>query len=239
MADDVGQRRLFAVEVATGRVLPLTNLGTVRGFDAGRNGLVYALDNLGMPANLFRIDLHSGSVVQFTHHNMEKMSGFALGDYQPFSFRGWNNEPVHGYLVKPVGFEPGHKYPVALLIHGGPEESLANEFHYRWNPQTFAGAGYAVVMIDFHGSRGYGQAFVDSVRVATGVIDPSRICRRAGVTCLAPFRFSMRRAPARSAAATAAIWSTGSRGNWRVGGASPVEVPGLARRSIRQPHDGL
>jgi len=49
MADDVGQRRLFAVEVGTGRVLPLTNLGTVRGFDAGRNGLVYALDNLGMP----------------------------------------------------------------------------------------------------------------------------------------------------------------------------------------------
>jgi dipeptidyl aminopeptidase/acylaminoacyl peptidase len=63
-----------------------------------------------------------------------------------------------------VGFEPGRKYPVALLVHGGPEGSMANEFHFLWNPQTYAGAGFAVVIIDFHGSVGYGQAFTDSIR---------------------------------------------------------------------------
>ena len=71
---------------------------------------------------------------------------------------------MHGYVVKPAGFEAGKKYPVAFLIHGGPQGSFGNHFHYRWNPQTYAGAGYAAVMIDFHGSTGYGQAFTDAIR---------------------------------------------------------------------------
>jgi dipeptidyl aminopeptidase/acylaminoacyl peptidase len=220
MAEDSGQRRLFAVEVASGRVVPLTNLGTVRGFDAGRNGLVYALDNLGMPANLFRIDLRSGLVVQFTHHNVEKMSGFALGEYQPFIFRGWNNEPVHGYLVKPVGYEPGRKYPVALLIHGGPEESLANEFHYRWNPQTFAGAGYAVLMIDFHGSRGYGQAFVDSVRGHWGD-RPLEDLQKGWSYALSAFPFLDGTRACALGGSYGGYLVNWIEGNWRVGGASP------------------
>jgi hypothetical protein len=62
-----------------------------------------------------------------------------------------------------VGFEAGRKYPVAFLIHGGPQGSWLNDFHYRWNPQTYAGAGFAVVTIDFHGSTGYGQAFTDAI----------------------------------------------------------------------------
>jgi dipeptidyl aminopeptidase/acylaminoacyl peptidase len=52
---------------------------------------------------------------------------------------------------------------VAFLIHGGPQGSFGNHFHYRWNPQTYAGRGYAAVMVDFHGSTGYGQAFTDSI----------------------------------------------------------------------------
>ncbi len=70
---------------------------------------------------------------------------------------------MHGYVVKPANFQPGRKYPVAFLIHGGPQSTFGNLFHYRWNAETFAGEGFAVVMIDFHGSSGYGQAFTDSI----------------------------------------------------------------------------
>ena len=66
--------------------------------------------------------------------------------------------------MQPVGLAPGAKAPVAFVIHGGPQGSSSDNFHYRWNPQVFAGAGFAVVMIDFHGSTGYGQAFTDSIR---------------------------------------------------------------------------
>lgn len=164
VADEMGQRRLFALDPVSGHPFPLTDQGAVRGFDAGRNSIVYALENLGMPSELFRIDVHSGLVVQFSHHSRERLSGVALGEYQPFEFRGWNDEPVHGYVVRPAGYVPGRRYPAVLMIHGGPESSLANEFHYLWNAQVFAGAGFGVVMIDFHGSVGYGQAFTDAVR---------------------------------------------------------------------------
>ena len=70
---------------------------------------------------------------------------------------------MYGYLVYPVDFDAAKKYPVAFLIHGGPQGSFGNDFHYRWNPQAYAGAGYAAVMIDFHGSTGYGQAFTDAI----------------------------------------------------------------------------
>jgi len=65
--------------------------------------------------------------------------------------------------VKPPKFDASKKYPLAFIIHGGPQVSFANQWSYRWNPQIYASAGYAAVFIDFHGSPGYGQAFTDSI----------------------------------------------------------------------------
>jgi dipeptidyl aminopeptidase/acylaminoacyl peptidase len=86
-----------------------------------------------------------------------------MGEFEQFSFEGANGDTVYGFVVKPSNFERGREYPVAFLIHGGPQGSFSNNFHYRWNPQTYAGQGFAAVMIDFHGSTGYGQAFTDSI----------------------------------------------------------------------------
>jgi dipeptidyl aminopeptidase/acylaminoacyl peptidase len=65
--------------------------------------------------------------------------------------------------MKPWNSVAGSRYPIAFIIHGGPQVSYANNWSYRWNPQVYAGAGYGVVFIDFHGSPGYGQAFTDSI----------------------------------------------------------------------------
>ena len=70
---------------------------------------------------------------------------------------------MQGYVVKPVGYQPGKTYPVAFIIHGGPQGAMTNGWSYRWNPQTYAGQGFAVVTINFHGSTGYGQAFTDAI----------------------------------------------------------------------------
>ncbi len=86
-----------------------------------------------------------------------------MGEFEQFSFTGANQEKVYGYVMQPAEFEKGKKYPVAFLIHGGPQGSFGNHFHYRWNPQTYAGQGFAAVFIDFHGSTGYGQDFTDSI----------------------------------------------------------------------------
>src|SRR3989454_5399305 len=68
------------------------------------------------------------------------------------------------FILRPAAFREGQKYPVAFLVHGGPQGSWADHFHYRWNPQTYTGAGYVAIAINFHGSTGFGQAFTDAIR---------------------------------------------------------------------------
>lgn len=163
-AEDLGQRSLFAVDVASGIVKPLVGSGNVLSHEAAPNGVVYAWDSLKGPADLFFVATDGSGAKQLTRLNAEAMAKVKLGEFEQFSFAGWNGEKVHGYLVKPVDFDPKKKYPLAFLIHGGPQGSFGNHWHYRWNPQVYAGHGYAAVMIDFHGSTSYGQAFTDSIR---------------------------------------------------------------------------
>jgi dipeptidyl aminopeptidase/acylaminoacyl peptidase len=163
LAEDVGQQRLFSIDVKRAQILALTDQGNVSAYDVGRKSVVVTLDTLGAPTQIYRIAGPGAKPQQLTHVNDDKLAGISFGSYEQFEFPGWNNETVHGYVVKPAGFEQGRKYPVAFIIHGGPESALGNLFHYRWNAQTYAGAGFAVVMIDFHGTPGYGQAFTDSI----------------------------------------------------------------------------
>ncbi len=160
---DLGAGSLFAVDVASGKRTRLDNRGTVAGVTVGRDAIVYGRDDLKSTAQLYRLSPRGGEPVALTRFNAARMAGLALGDYEQFTFAGWNGETVHAYLVKPANFSAGTKYPLAFLIHGGPQGSFGNHFHYRWNPQTYAGQGYAAVMVDFHGSTGYGQAFTDSI----------------------------------------------------------------------------
>lgn len=161
-ADDLGQTPLFAIQLASGKVSRLTGAGQVSGFSPGKAGIVYARNALDAPDDLYLI-AGNGKPKKLTSHNADKLAQLQFSAYEPFSFKGWHDETVHGYVVKPYGWTPGKKYPVALIIHGGPQGSMGNDFHYRWNPEIFAGFGYGVVFIDFHGSTGYGQAFTDSI----------------------------------------------------------------------------
>jgi len=162
-ADELGQSPLFAIEVTSGTVKRLVERGTVGAFDADARTVVYALDTLQAPAQLFSIGTGGGPATQLTHHNEPLLSQRALGEFEQFKFAGWNGETVYAHVMKPANFKSGRKYPVAFIVHGGPQGSMGNHWHYRWNPQTYAGAGYAVVFVDFHGSTGYGQAFTDAI----------------------------------------------------------------------------
>ncbi len=162
-ADDLGNHKLFSVEIASGKVKALTGDGHVDGFAQARDSLIFAMNTLKSPNQLYKIKLSGSAPLALTDHNAKTLAGLGFGDYEQFTFKGWNDDTVYGYVVKPVGFDPKKKYPIAFIIHGGPQGSMANDFHYRWNPQTYAGAGFAAVFIDFHGSTGYGQAFTDAI----------------------------------------------------------------------------
>src|SRR5690606_37844620 len=164
-ADDLGHKRLFAIDLESGEATALTESGTVADFAVGSDRLVLARHDLLHPAELHTLApiQPGGELEPLSHHNDALMARVRVGEAEQFSFQGWNNEIVHGWVVKPVDFDPSKRYPVAFLIHGGPQGSFGDQFRFRWNPQTYAGAGWASVTIDFHGSTGYGQAFTDSI----------------------------------------------------------------------------
>jgi dipeptidyl aminopeptidase/acylaminoacyl peptidase len=163
-ADDLGQHGVFAVDVAGASVTKVFSDGSVGQLSATKDTLVVAHDSLAGAADLYTLAFDGkGALKRLTDVNADLMAKTQLGAFEQFSFKGWNGETVYGYLVKPVGFDAKKKYPLAFLIHGGPQGSFGNHWHYRWNPQTYAGRGYVAVMIDFHGSTGYGQAFTDAI----------------------------------------------------------------------------
>ncbi len=165
--DDIGKHRLFRIDSKTGTVTPLSTNGHMDAFVETPKGFVFQKSGLSSPAQLYvaapkamRIDQGATTLTQVNAGLKNKV----FGAFEQFSFPGWNNETVYGYVLKPASFTEGKKYPVAFLIHGGPQGSFGESWSYRWNPQTYAGEGYAVVMIDFHGSTGYGQGFTDAIK---------------------------------------------------------------------------
>jgi dipeptidyl aminopeptidase/acylaminoacyl peptidase len=163
LSDDWGNHVLFAVDADSGKVQKLTGDGNTNGFDLAGSHLVFSHQDFKHPTDIYLADASGQGVRQLTHFNAAHLTDIQFGDFEFFTFKGWHGDTVQGYVMKPVGYEPGKKYPVAFLVHGGPQGAWTDDFHYRWNPETYAGQGFAVVAINFHGSTGYGQAFTDAI----------------------------------------------------------------------------
>jgi dipeptidyl aminopeptidase/acylaminoacyl peptidase len=163
-AQELGRHPLFSVSLENGEVTSIFKDGSVGAFELVGSTLVVAANSMNSGDQLFvtRAD-GKGPRRAITPSAGEMLPEVRFGEYEEFRFPGWNDETVHGYVLKPWNYEAGKKYPVAFLIHGGPQGSFGEGWSYRWNPQTYTGQGYAVVMINFHGSTGYGQAFTDSI----------------------------------------------------------------------------
>jgi dipeptidyl aminopeptidase/acylaminoacyl peptidase len=161
-ASDIGQSPLFAIDPRSDRVAPLTGAGTVAEFAPASRGTVIVWHDLANPPDLYLLP-PGGERRRLTQVNAELLKSRTLGEFEQFSFKGWNDETVYGYAMKPAGAEPGRQYPIAFIVHGGPQVSFQNQWNWRWNAQVYAARGYGVVFIDFHGSPGYGQAFTDSI----------------------------------------------------------------------------
>ncbi|KAK0341356.1 hypothetical protein LTR94_026700, partial [Friedmanniomyces endolithicus] len=160
-AADQGQNRLFAVDVRNGAITPLTDQGSVGAYEERAGVLAYAHEGFEAPSQIFI--RKGGETRQLTRHNAEVLAHLDMPKGEIFTFAGWNGETVQGWVFKPAGAVEGRRYPAVYLIHGGPKSPWTDSFSYRWNPQVYTAQGYAVVMVNFHGSPGYGQAFTDAI----------------------------------------------------------------------------
>ncbi len=162
-ADNLGRRALFAIAPG-GAVTTLRDAGSTHDVVAAGGRLAWLHDDLRSPAELWVSDADGRRARAVTHLDDARAAAVAWGEPEALAFPGAHGDTVHGWLVRPPGMKATDKVPVALLIHGGPQGSFADDFHYRWNAEVFTGHGYAALMIDFHGSTGYGQAFTDAIR---------------------------------------------------------------------------
>jgi dipeptidyl aminopeptidase/acylaminoacyl peptidase len=164
----LGQTSLFAIDVQKGTGRLVVRDGTNNSVTWAGDRLLYLKNTLRSPNEIFTVKADGKDEKPITDFNGALLAKAQMGEPEQFTFQGWNNETVHAYVVKPFDYTPeaaaaGRKWPLAFLVHGGPQGSFGNDFHYRWNPQAYVGAGFATVAIDFHGSTGYGQEFTDAI----------------------------------------------------------------------------
>ncbi|MGB6804185.1 MAG: S9 family peptidase, partial [Candidatus Sulfotelmatobacter sp.] len=166
--EDHGREPLERLDIDTLKLTPLETADAVDGAEVSRDGtfLVFTKTDFSHPADIFRLNLgtSAGSPTPLTQMNAQVLQDIEFGEFSSFTFHGWNGENIQSWEVKPPNFDPNKKYPLLLLMHGGPENSWTNLFHYRWNPQLFAAAGYVVIMPNFHGSSGFGIKFMDAIK---------------------------------------------------------------------------
>jgi dipeptidyl aminopeptidase/acylaminoacyl peptidase len=131
--------------------------------------LFFTFMTLQHPMEIYRAGFANSAHVPVSHFNDALLSQVSMSPLESFWFTGAHGDKVEGFLVKPPNFDPSKKYPVKFLIHGGPEGAWGDDWSYRWNPELFASSssstpsGYVVIMINFHGSTGYGQKFIDAI----------------------------------------------------------------------------
>jgi dipeptidyl aminopeptidase/acylaminoacyl peptidase len=125
--------------------------------------IVLTRTSLAMPAEIFAANSNGTEVRQITQQNSALLSQLDLPEAESFWFAGATGTQVQGLMLRPPHFDPSKKYPLLLLIHGGPQVEWDNAWIYRWNAATMAAPGYVVVMINPRGSPGYGTKFEQEI----------------------------------------------------------------------------
>jgi dipeptidyl aminopeptidase/acylaminoacyl peptidase len=164
-AEERGRAPIYTVSVSGG---PLKKL-IAEGFNSdvhlasdGRS-VVFSRSSMTMPSEIFRANANGSEVRRLTSTNDALLKQFNLQAAEEMTWTGAANAKVAGWLVKPANFNARRKYPLVVLIHGGPQGAWNDNWGYRWNPQIWANAGYIVFMPNPRGSTGYGQQFVNDI----------------------------------------------------------------------------
>ncbi|MBK7601031.1 MAG: S9 family peptidase [Acidobacteria bacterium] len=198
-AEDRG-RELIGVASIDGGVKPVIANTSSTGISLSADGrtLGFTRSSLTMPAEVFTSSTDGSGTRQLTSTNADLLSRLELNPAEDFEYIGALKAKIHGYIVKPPQFDKSKKYPMILLIHGGPQGAWLDNWGYRWNAQMWAARGYVTVLINPHGSTGYGQAFTEQISgdwggavyedlmkgvdfvVAKGYVDPTRLGAAGG-----------------------------------------------------------
>lgn len=150
---------IFSFSPDTKKINTLVAKHSNHSLNVVNNMIYFSQDSILQPAEIFSLNLDSKNVTKLSKINDEALSKVIMGEPEEFWFTNSDKIKVHGWMIKPVNFDKNKKYPLAFYIHGGPQGSWNDHFHFRWNLNIMPSQGYVVVAIDFRGSTGYGDDF--------------------------------------------------------------------------------
>nr|WP_275974024.1 S9 family peptidase [Shewanella pneumatophori] len=162
--DDAATSRIYHINAKNGKVKAITkdtNFGKPAMAEDGT--IVATNDSFLYPARLVTINPRNGKTTRLDSFNDDILADVDMGTYESVTYKGYNDQDIQMWVHYPPGFDRSKKYPLMMLIHGGPHNAISDGFHYRWNAQTFASWGYVTAWPNFHGSSGFGQEFADSI----------------------------------------------------------------------------
>jgi len=164
-AGDRGKSPVFKIPFAGGvpqKVLPNVFASNLRITPDGK-AFVFASSSMAAPAEIYTSNADGTGLTALTSVNSQLMSRANLKPAEEVEWTGALGKKIHGYIIKPTNFDASRKYPLLVLIHGGPQSAWNDNWGYRWNPEVFANAGYVVFTPNPRGSTGYGQQFVNDI----------------------------------------------------------------------------
>ena len=164
-ANEHGKEPIFKLPITGGvpqRIVPNVFATNVQVTPDG-NKFVFVASTIAAPAEIYTANVDGSAVTPLTSVNAQLMSTAHLKPAEDVEWTGAMGHKIHGYIVKPNNFDPNKKWPLLVLIHGGPQGAWSDNWGYRWNPEVFANAGYVVFTPNPRGSTGYGQQFVNEI----------------------------------------------------------------------------
>lgn len=161
--DDAGTSRLYQIDARSGKERAITKDTSFNSPALAGNMLVATNESFLFPARLVKVDIRNGRTTRLDSFNDELLAKTELGTYESVTYKGADGKDIQMWVHYPAGFDKSKKYPLFLLIHGGPHNAITDSFSYRWNAQTFSSWGYVTAWPNFHGSSGFGQNFADAI----------------------------------------------------------------------------
>jgi dipeptidyl aminopeptidase/acylaminoacyl peptidase len=165
LAENETEQPVYAMTPAAGATPRRIVNGFNAGFGLSDDGKTLSLTrtNLSSPSEIFASASDGSGLRQVTHTNEALLAKLEMNAPENFWFEGAEGTRVQAMLIRPPQFDAKKKYPLLVLLHGGPQTMWSNAWSYRWNAQLFSAAGYVTLMINRRGSTGYGQKFTDEI----------------------------------------------------------------------------
>lgn len=199
LAEDRAKKSIFSISLNGSDFTEVLRKETINGAaKAANNTLVFNNQSLSSPNDIFELNLRTSNTKNLTNLNKDLLADIKWGKVEDITYKGANDADVQMFIIFPGDYDPNKKYPLVVLIHGGPHGIFGDQFHYRWNAQLYAQQGYIVAMPNFHGSTSFGQDFAISIHgnhadkpfrdimkatdymIERGLVDPDRMAAAGG-----------------------------------------------------------